>query len=146
MRESRIPGSQRLSNFLDRHLAPAMRTCEAAAKRLNDLALRVDRAAGLLRTQVDLDSQRQNKALLMSMNQRAQLQLRLQETVEGLSVVAISYYTIGIISTGFKAAKAAGYPVDAGLFTGLSIPVVMLGAFLLVRRIRKSVMKVSVEA
>ncbi|MFC4348151.1 DUF3422 family protein [Kordiimonas lipolytica] len=141
MREVRIPGSQRLSNFLDRHLAPAMRTCEAAAKRLNDLALRVDRAAGLLRTQVDLDSQRQNKELLISMNQRAQLQLRLQETVEGLSVVAISYYAIGLAGVGFKAAKAAGYPINPGLMTGISVPFVMLAAFLLIRRIRHSVLK-----
>ncbi len=30
------------------------------------------------------------------MNRRAELQLRLQQTVEGLSVAAISYYIVGL--------------------------------------------------
>lgn len=141
IQEARVPGNQRLSNFLDRHLAPAMRTCEAAANRLNDLASRIDRAAGMLRTHVDMDSQRQSKALLVSMNQRAKVQLRLQETVEGLSVVAISYYSIGIASTGFKAVKAAGYDINVGLATGISAPIILAGAFLLIRFIRRSVLK-----
>lgn len=137
-REQRIPGSQRISNFLERHLAPAMRTCEAAAARMSELASRVDRAAGLLRTQVELDTQRQNKALLESMNRRARVQLRLQETVEGLSVVAISYYAIGIVSAEFKALKAAGVDVDPGIATGLVGPFILVGAYLLIRRIRHS--------
>lgn len=82
----------------------------------------------------------------MSMNQRAQLQLRLQETVEGLSIVTISYYAIGLIGIGFKVTKAAGYPVDVGVLTGLSIPIVMVGAFLLIRRIRRLVLKVKIES
>ncbi|NVJ96582.1 MAG: DUF3422 domain-containing protein [Alphaproteobacteria bacterium] len=139
-REGRIPGSQRLSSFLERHLVPAMRTCDAASKRLAELARRVDRAAGLLRTQVELDSQRQNKALLASMNRRARVQLRLQETVEGLSVVAISYYALGIIAMALKAMKAGGVPIDVGISTGIAAPFVLLTTFLLIRRVRHAVM------
>ncbi|MCJ9429578.1 DUF3422 family protein [Kordiimonas marina] len=143
IREDRMPAHQRLSNFFDRHLAPAMRTCEAASNRLSDLALRVDRAAGLLRTQVELGMQRQNGALLAAMNRRSQLQLRLQETVEGLSVVAISYYALGLVKIAFKALKTVspfGVHIDPALATGVAAPFVIFGAFMMIRGIRKSVL------
>lgn len=140
LREDRVPGSQRISNFLERHLAPAMRTCEAASARLEDLAQRVDRAAGMLRTQVEMNAQRQNKALLASMDRRAMLQLRLQETVEGLSVVAISYYALGVLAMALKALKHAGWPISVPLVTGVSVPVVLIGAYLLIRKARQSLM------
>src|SRR3546814_8262212 len=88
---------------MDRRLAPAMRTCESAAGRLETLASRVGRASNLLRTRVDIELEAQNRDVLMSMNRRARLQLRLQETVEGLSVVAISYYVVGLVGYAAKA-------------------------------------------
>ena len=60
------------------------------------LSLRATRAADLLRTRVDVALQAQNQSLLESMDSRSALQLRLQQTVEGLSVVAISYYAVGL--------------------------------------------------
>ena len=59
------------------------------------------------------------------MDRRARLQLRLQQTVEGLSVAAISYYLVGLVGYAAKAAKATGVALDADLTTGLSIPVVV---------------------
>ena len=70
------------------------------------------------------------------MDKRAALQLRLQETVEGLSVGVLSYYAVGLLSYGFKAAKAAGLPINADLATGLAIPVVLATFWLGMRRIR----------
>jgi uncharacterized membrane-anchored protein len=46
----------------------------------------------LLSTRVNVDRQLQNQKLLKSMNERARMQLRLQTTVEGLSVAAVTYY------------------------------------------------------
>jgi uncharacterized membrane-anchored protein len=46
---------------------------------------------------VDLTLEAQNQDLLQSMNQRSQMQLQLQQAVEGLSVVAISYYLVGLV-------------------------------------------------
>src|SRR3546814_18423991 len=60
-------------------------------------------ASNLLRTRVDIELEAQNRDVLMSMNRRARLQLRLQETVEGLSVVAISYYVVGLVGYAAKA-------------------------------------------
>lgn len=98
LREVRIEGQQRLGKFLDRRFTPAMDTVATTRARLEALATRIERACALLRTRVDLSLQQQNQALLRSMDMRAQLQLRLQETVEGFSVVAISYYAFMLLS------------------------------------------------
>lgn len=130
LREARIEGYQTISEFLGRRLSPAMSTCEAAAERLDSLARRVSRAANLLRTRVDIQLEAQNSDLLRSMNRRAQLQLRLQQTVEGLSIAAISYYLVGLVAYAAKAAKGLGLPLDPDVVAGFAIvPVVALVAF-----------------
>lgn len=130
LREERIEGYQTISEFLGRRLSPAMSTCVAAAERLDSLARRVSRAANLLRTRVDIQLEAQNSDLLRSMNRRAQLQLRLQQTVEGLSIAAISYYMVGLVSYAAKAAKHLGLPLDPDVVAGFAIvPVVALVAF-----------------
>ena len=88
----------RTSTFLERRVAPAMRTCRSVEDRLSNLSEKLARAATLLRTKVDVAVERQNRDLLHSMNKRAKLQLRLQQTVEGLSVVAISYYAVSLLA------------------------------------------------
>jgi uncharacterized membrane-anchored protein len=103
------------------------------------LSDRIARASNLLRTRVDLALEEQNRALLQSMDRRAKLQLRLQETVEGLSVVAISYYLLGLVSYGAKALKGAGVPVDADLAVGIAIPLVLGLVWSGVHRIRQIV-------
>ena len=91
MREQRLNGFPRIREFMERRLAPAMSTCQSIAGRQADLSTRIARKSALLRTRVDIELERQNQELLAQMNRRAKLQLRLQETVEGLSVVAITY-------------------------------------------------------
>ncbi|MCV6594362.1 MAG: DUF3422 domain-containing protein, partial [Silicimonas sp.] len=86
LRETRLGGRQTLAEFMMRRFDPAMRTVKATETRLNAMANRAERAANLLRTQVDVERSAQNQALLASMDRRADLQLRLQRTVEGLSV------------------------------------------------------------
>jgi len=125
LREERVEGLQTIHGFLERRLAPAMRTCEATAARLDTLSARLSRTGDLLRTRVDVKLESQNSALMHSMDRRARLQLRLQQTVEGLSVAAISYYLVGLISYALKAGKSAGLPLNQELLTGLSIPLVV---------------------
>ncbi|MDR3530081.1 MAG: DUF3422 domain-containing protein, partial [Rhodopila sp.] len=93
LRESRIEGLQTFAEFVGRRLDPALATCQAVETRKESLETRIARAGTLLRTRVDVALEEQNANLLRSMNRRATLQLRLQETVEGLSAVAISYYS-----------------------------------------------------
>ncbi len=140
LREARIEGLQQFAEFTERRLSPAMRTCEAVSGRLSITSERVARATQLLSTRVDISRERQNQSLLTSMDNRAKLQLRLQETVEGLSIAAITYYIVGLVGYAAKGAKAMGVlPVNPDLVTALSIPVVIVVVAIGVRRVRKSI-------
>ncbi len=137
LREERLTAVQTIEEFMDRRLAPAMATCGSAEKRLLDLSERVARASDLLRTRVDIEREQQNQALLASMNRRARMQLRLQQTVEGLSIAAITYYVVGLVGYAAKAIREAGLPLSVELVTGASIPFVALGIWWAVRRVHK---------
>jgi len=65
------------------------------------------------------------------------LQLRLQATVEGLSIAAISYYVVSLLSYLAKAAKSAGLPVHVEITTGLLIPVVVWAVWRTTRELHK---------
>ena len=139
LRESRIQGLQTFYEFTERRLAPAMRTCEAVANRLDIVSERVSRATQLLSTRVDISLENQNQALLESMDRRARLQLRLQQTVEGLSIAAITYYVVGLIAylvLGFAALN--WLPINKDVVTMASIPVVVLVLVYALRAARKS--------
>ncbi len=139
LREQRLPGLPTIEEFMARRFRPAVATCATVSQRLHDLSERVAQASALLSTRVDITRERQNQALLASMDRRAKLQLRLQQTVEGLSVAAICYYVAGLVGYGAKALKAGGLPLNADLLTGLSIPLVAVAVMLAVRRARQRV-------
>ena len=138
IREVAQPGFPTLAAFLARRMAPAMRTCQMLEARQADLARKLARAANLLRTRVDVAIEQQNRDLLRSMNARTRLQLRLQQTVEGLSIAAISYYVVGLLEHVADGVRAAGYlPVAPAITTAVSVPIVVVGVALVVRRIRR---------
>ncbi len=139
LHESRSEAMQTLAEFMDRRLAPAMRTCLSVGERLESLSVRISRAAQLLRARVEVALEGQNRDLLESMNRRAWLQLRLQQTVEGLSIAAISYYVVGLIGYAAKAAKSSGVSWDPDIVQGLSIPFVLAAVFLGARHIRRMI-------
>ena len=116
---------QTYSVFLARRLEPAMRTCDAVEERLHALVKRIARATNLLATRVDVRIGEQNAEVLKSLNQRTEAQLKLQETVEGLSVFAISYYAVGLLSYLAKAAYQFGLPVKPEILTAAAVPLVM---------------------
>ena len=116
----------------------AINTCAANARRQEDLSGRIARNSQLLRTRVDIELERQNQELLAQMNRRAKLQLRLQETVEGLSVVAITYYASQLVQYLAKGAKGLIAPLSPELITAISIPVIGVTVALGLHRMRKS--------
>jgi uncharacterized membrane-anchored protein len=137
--EARVDGHSTWAAFLDRRLAPAMRTCQTISDRQAELSQKLARASNLLRTRVDIELERQNKVLLQTMSDRGRLQLRLQQTVEGLSVAAVSYYVLGLLGYLFKGAKDAGaFPFEPTVATAFALPLVVLAVALVVRRIRRS--------
>ena len=142
LREVRIQGIQTIGEFMKKRLEPAINTCQSTSQRFSLLSKRINNASQLLRTRVDITIERQNQALLTSMDLRAKMQLRLQETVEGLSIVAITSYVVGLIGSITKAANTTDWvDVNPTLVTGLSIPVVLILVALGVRRIHKKIHK-----
>lgn len=141
LREIRIEGLQPFQEFTERRLAPAMDTCEAIGTRQDALSRRVTRATQLLSTRVEITRERQTQLVLGQMNRRAHLQLRLQQTVEGISVAAISYYVVGLLAYLLKGAADAGAPVDPDIGIAVAVPVVALTIFLLVRSVRRRLEK-----
>jgi uncharacterized membrane-anchored protein len=139
LREQRIQGLQTIDEFMTRRLSPAMATCATVGQRLHDLSERVAQASNLLSTRVDIARERQNQALLAATARRAKMQLRLQQTVEGLSVAAIVYYLAGLVGYGAKALKAAGLPLSPDLVTGAAVPVLALGAWWVLQRAHRRI-------
>lgn len=138
LRETPIDGLQTLSEFLNKRLDPAVRTCANTMQRQEALSERASRISGLLRTRVEVELEAQNRDLLNSMNHRAQLQLRLQETVEGLSVAAISYYMVSLVGyllKGIKAAEIVSFDVDIG--KAVAVPLVALLLWLGLKRMHR---------
>ncbi|WP_135446930.1 DUF3422 family protein [Tabrizicola caldifontis] len=135
LREQRIEGRQTFGEFMMRRYDPAMRTVKSAEGRLKAMAERAERAAELLRTRVDVERSAQNQKLLESMDRRADLQLRLQRTVEGLSTVAISYYAVNLMAYLLEP-LAYRFGISHGALLSGLVPVVVLGVWLMIRRIR----------
>jgi len=142
LREVRIQGLQTFSEFMNRRLEPAIGTCQSTIKRFMRLSERISNAGELLRTRVDISIERQNQALLKSMNTHAKMQLKLQSTVEGLSIIAITSYVVGLIGSIAQAMKSAGWQINPSIAVGVSIPVVLVVVALGVRRIHKVIQKI----
>ncbi|MFV8835371.1 DUF3422 family protein [Aquisalimonas sp.] len=140
LREVRIRELQTIGEFMVRRFRPAMRTCESVAERQEGLARRISRAADLLRTRVDIALEGQNRDLLASMNRRTDLQLRLQQTVEGLSVLVMSYYGSGLIYYMLHGVHSAGVEFNVDLAVGAAVPLVVISAFLGIRYLRRKVL------
>ena len=135
LREKAIPGTQTLGEFMQRRLSPAIATVAATAQRLASLSERVTRTSALLRTRVDIATEVQNQLLLEKLTRGQELQLRLQATVEGLSIAAISYYVISLLLYAGKAMKAAGAPINPEMAAGALIPLVLWLVWRTTRRI-----------
>lgn len=127
-----------LGAFLSRRLTPAIRTCAAVEARQADLSQKLARFADLLRTRVDIDLESQNALQLSRMSERLRLQLRLQQTVEGLSVAAITYYVASVLHLIFEGLHASGVHLNPAIATAVVVPIVAIVVGLLVWRIRHS--------
>ena len=139
--EKKLPGHTTLGELMRRRLDPAMRTCSSVHSWMEDLSQRIERASDLLRTRINLTLQEQNRTLLATMNRRSRLQFRLQETVEGLSVVAISYYLVGLIKYLLDGLPLESWGLSKGALLAISIPVVLALVLWMTRRIKQRLIK-----
>lgn len=134
----RVAGFRSLADFTERRLLPAMRTCDAFSQRLDDLSQRAGWTSALLRTRIDTELAKQNRDLLASMNRRTKLQLRLQQTVEGLSVAAITYYLVGLVGYVLKAAHQVAPVINSELWTACTVPLILATVWLALRKLRRN--------
>jgi uncharacterized membrane-anchored protein len=137
IREVRIQGIQTLGEFIKRRMEPAINTCESISYRFTSLSERVSNASQLLRTRVDIIIERQNQGLLTSMALRAKMQLRMQQMVEGISMVAITYYAASLIGKIIEALHIVGWKINPGIVEGLSIPFIFIIIAFSTKRIHK---------
>lgn len=138
LREEPLPGLQTIGEFMDRRLGPAMRTCVSVAEREREVIARITRAGQMLNTRIELVTQAINADLLKSMDERASMQLRLQRTVEGLSVAAISYYVLQLLLYPVAAVVPRSGPISRELVTAALVPAVVAIMWFLLRRARRS--------
>ncbi len=141
LKEKAIPGTQIIGEFMWHRLSPAIAKVEDTAQRMGSLSERISHTSALLRTQVNILTEAQNQQLLEKLTHGQELQLRLQRTVEGLSIAAISYYVVSLILYLTKAGKAAGLLVHPELVTGVAIPLVLLVVWRITRRIQNKFLK-----
>jgi uncharacterized membrane-anchored protein len=137
LREARIGDRRTISGFLNRRLAPAMDSCAAAARRQEELSARIERASALLRTRVDVAREEQNQKLLAAMDRRGKVSLRMQQTVEGLSVAAITYYGVGLVGYLVKPLKAVWPGLNPEWAMAAAVPLMAYVVWRAVERIRR---------
>ncbi len=135
--QQRVEGKDMLGEFIQRRFMPAIRTCQSVQLQLESLSKRLTRASDLLRTRVDQTIAEQNKKLLESMNRRSRMQLRLQQTVEGLSVAAISYYLISLLKIFLHGVNGQFFHFNENLVLTIASPVVLLTIYIIVRNMKK---------
>lgn len=143
LRETRIQGIQTIGEFMKRRLEPAVNTCRSTERRLTSLSERVGNASQLLRTRVDIIIERQNQDLLASMNLRAKMQLRMQQMVEGISIVAITYYAASLIHAVAETLHEFGFNVNPALIEGAAVPFILVGIGLGFKRIHRIIKNMS---
>ena len=139
LREERIQGIQTLGEFIKRRFDPAMTTCNSVSHRFTLISERVSNTSQLLRTKVDIIIERQNQGLLTSMDLRAKMQLRMQQTVEGISMVAITYYAASLVGHIAEALHSLGLHIKPQLVEGLSIPFIFVAIGITTKRIHKMI-------
>ncbi|TDO98839.1 DUF3422 domain-containing protein [Marinomonas balearica] len=143
LKEDEVSGHLTLTEFMTRRLTPAVRTCKTTNEHLESLSTRIDRVSDMMRTKVEMSIQAQNQHLLASMDRRSKIQLAMQHTVEGLSVAAISYYSVGLAKHLIEAVYDQGIDFDKSLVVGLSVPLIVGAVWFTTRRIHKGFLKLA---
>lgn len=138
LRESRLEGIQTIEQFMDRRLDPARRTCRTTGERVERLSKRIARSTDLIRSQVDLSIERQNRDLLEGLNRRARRQIRMQAKLESFTVIVVTYYAFDLIDRTLRNLMGET-ELERQLSLGLSllVPLLALGLFWYLRRLLK---------
>ena len=135
LKASRLDGFQSIGGFLAKRMMPAIQSMTAFSRRMDHLSQRISHVAQLQRSQTELSLQKQNRDLLTSMNKRTYAQLRLQQTVEGLSMAALTYYGVGLVG---YVAEATSFGLSSTAIKALSVPIVAMSVYIVIRRAKRA--------
>lgn len=108
LREARTGECQRLGVFIERRFKPTVRYCAVTEQRLESLAKNVANLSDLLQARVQVEMEEQNAEILSGLNARAEAQIKIQHAVEGLSIIAITYYLVGLLSYLYTGVRLLG--------------------------------------
>ncbi|MBL0844668.1 DUF3422 domain-containing protein [Pseudomonas mediterranea] len=138
LRESHLGDCQRLGVFIERRFKPTVRYCAATEQRLEQLAMSVANLGDLLQARVQVEMEDQNAEILRSLNARAYAQIKIQRAVEGLSIIAITYYLINLFKLVYSGLHTLGADLSAReALLGMAPPVLLI-MLLIMLRIRKA--------
>lgn len=138
LRESHVGGSQRLGVFIERRFKPSVRYCAATEQRLDRLAGGIANLGELLQAKAQVEVEEQNSKILESLNARSNTQLKIQKAVEGFSLIAISYYLIGLLKMTLEGLGALGSPLSGKVLFALLAPLFLLTLVLMARRLKRA--------
>lgn len=138
LRESHVGDCQRLGVFIERRFKPTVRFCAATEQRLEHLAKSVANLGDLLQARVQVEMEEQNSEILKNLNSRADTQIKIQRAVEGLSIIAITYYLLSLLKLVYSGLHLLGANVSPResmlAMTPLAIAILLLILF----RIKKA--------
>lgn len=138
LRESHVGDCQRLGVFIERRFKPTVRYCAATEQRLEQLARNVANLGDLLQARVQVEMEEQNAAILHSLNTRADAQVKIQRAVEGLSIIAITYYLLNLFKLLYGGLNVLGAGLAARDALLAMAPPVLLALLVILLRIRRA--------
>lgn len=138
-----VEGFASLVDFTQRRFRPAMNTCLATNERIERIAHRTEQLASLLRARIDTRIENQNAELLRSMEQSISMQARLQQLVEGLSAVALSYYVLGLLKYALYAVPDDVLGLSDEFVVGLLVVPLVLGVWWTMHVLKDRLIKTS---
>ena len=140
LREQPGGGYETLREFLTARVAPAMWNYRNFIERADALTAQLTSLGNMMRTRVNLNMEQQSLQTMQAVNRRVNLQLMLQKTVEGLSLIVFSYYLTGLANYVFKALQPVlPIPGNPTIWSAMTIPIWLGVGFWMTRRVKKLV-------
>jgi uncharacterized membrane-anchored protein len=130
LHESRTGDCQQLGTFIEQRFRPTVRYCHSTDQRLTRIGQDVAHLGNLLQARVQVEMEEQNSQILQSLSTRAETQIKIQKAVEGLSIIAISYYLFSLFKLLYQGILTLGFELQprTALLAGTPLAALIIGA------------------
>ena len=129
LHESRTGDCQQLGTFIAQRFRPTVRYCASTDQRLGRIGSAVSHLSNLLQARVQVEMEEQNSQILQSLSTHAATQIKIQKAVEGLSIIAISYYLFSLFKLLYQGILTLGFDLAprTALLAGTPLAVLIIG-------------------